>query len=33
MKSLIITEKPSIARDISNILGGFMQHDNYFESE
>lgn len=33
MKSLIITEKPSVARDISNVLGGFTQHENYFESE
>ncbi len=33
MKSLIITEKPSVARDISTVLGGFTQHENYFESE
>ena len=33
MKSLIITEKPSVARDISTVLGDFTQHENYFESD
>jgi DNA topoisomerase-3 len=34
-KSLIITEKPSVARDITNALGGFEEKDGgeYWESE
>ena len=32
-KSLIITEKPSVARDIAGALGGFPEHDGYFESD
>lgn len=32
-KALVITEKPSVARDISDALGGFTEHDGYFESE
>jgi DNA topoisomerase-3 len=32
-KSLIIAEKPSVATDISRVLGGFTRHDDYFESE
>ena len=32
-KSLIITEKPSVARDISTALGGFSEEDGYFESD
>lgn len=32
-KSLIITEKPSVARDIASALGGFQSNENeYFES-
>lgn len=31
-KSLIITEKPSVARDIAAALGGFDEQDGYFES-
>jgi DNA topoisomerase-3 len=31
-KSLIITEKPSVARDIASALGGFREQDGYFES-
>jgi DNA topoisomerase-3 len=32
-KSLIITEKPSVARDIAAALGGFTEHEGYLESE
>lgn len=32
-KSLVITEKPSVARDIANALGGFTEHDGWFESD
>ncbi len=32
-KSLIITEKPSVARDISAALGGFREEQGYFESD
>jgi DNA topoisomerase-3 len=32
-KALIITEKPSVARDIASSLGGFEEHDGYFESD
>ena len=32
-KSLVITEKPSVARDIADALGGFTEHDGYFESD
>ena len=32
-KSLIIAEKPSVAADIARALGGFTQHDDYFESD
>ena len=31
-KSLIITEKPSVARDIAGALGGFEEKDGYWES-
>ena len=31
-KALIITEKPSVARDIAAALGGFEEHDGYWES-
>ncbi|NNL67805.1 MAG: DNA topoisomerase III [Myxococcales bacterium] len=32
-KELIITEKPSVARDIAAALGGFEEHDGYWESD
>src|SRR5207302_9845887 len=32
-KSLIIAEKPSVAADIARALGGFVRHDDYFESD
>jgi DNA topoisomerase-3 len=32
-KALIITEKPSVARDIAAALGGFQEVDGYFESD
>ena len=32
-KSLIITEKPSVARDIASALGGFTETDSHFESD
>jgi DNA topoisomerase-3 len=32
-KSLVITEKPSVARDIVAVLGGFTEHDGYWESD
>jgi DNA topoisomerase-3 len=32
-KQLIITEKPSVARDISKALGGFTDHGEYLESD
>ena len=32
-KSLVITEKPSVARDIVAALGGFEEHDGYWESD
>jgi DNA topoisomerase-3 len=32
-KSLVITEKPSVARDVAASLGGFREHDGYFESD
>ncbi len=31
-KSLVITEKPSVARDIAAALGGFTEHEGYWES-
>ena len=31
-KALVITEKPSVARDITVVLGGFTEYDGYFES-
>lgn len=31
MKTLIITEKPSVAMDIARVLGGFTRHDGYLE--
>lgn len=32
-KSLIITEKPSVARDIAAVLGGMRDHDGWFEDD
>ncbi len=32
-KALVITEKPSVAQDIAAALGGFTEHDGYFESD
>lgn len=32
-KTLIIAEKPSVATDIARVLGGFVKHAGYFESE
>jgi DNA topoisomerase-3 len=32
-KALVITEKPSVARDIVEVLGPFEDHDGYFESD
>src|SRR6267154_3173258 len=32
-KALIITEKPSVASDISKALGGFKKQEDYYESE
>ncbi len=32
-KALIITEKPSVARDIAEALGGFTEHEGYWESD
>src|SRR5271165_2911432 len=32
-KALVITEKPSVARDIAAALGGFTEHEGYSESE
>ncbi|MDJ0848697.1 MAG: DNA topoisomerase 3 [Myxococcota bacterium] len=32
-KSLVITEKPSVARDIAAVLGGFTDHDGYMEND
>jgi DNA topoisomerase-3 len=32
-KALVITEKPSVARDIVGVLDGFTEHDGYFESD
>src|SRR5438105_2312224 len=32
-KALIITEKPSVASDISKALGGFKKQEDYYENE
>ncbi len=32
-KALIVTEKPSVARDIAAALGGFQEQDGYYESD
>ena len=33
MKQLILAEKPSVARDLSQILGATEKHKDYFEGE
>ena len=33
MKQLVITEKPSVAMDISKVLGGFSRQDGYLEKD
>ena len=33
MKQLILAEKPSVARDLSNILGATQKHHNYYEGK
>ncbi|MGI5921836.1 MAG: DNA topoisomerase 3 [Syntrophomonadaceae bacterium] len=32
-KKLIITEKPSVGRDIARVLGGFKKHEGYLEND
>jgi DNA topoisomerase-3 len=32
-KALVITEKPSVARDIAAAIGGFTEHEGYWESD
>jgi len=32
-KALIIAEKPSVASDISKVIGKFQKHDDYFEND
>lgn len=32
-KKLIIAEKPSVAADVARALGGFVKHDDYYESD
>ena len=32
-KALVITEKPSVARDIVQVLGGFTEHDGFWEGD
>ena len=32
-KKLIITEKPSVAADVARALGGFVRHEDYYESD
>ncbi len=32
-KALIIAEKPSVASDVAKALGGFVKHDEYYESD
>ena len=32
-KQLVITEKPSVARDICAAIGGFEDHGDYFEND
>jgi len=32
-KAVVITEKPSVARNIVDVLGGFTEHDGWFEGD
>ena len=32
-KALVITEKPSVARDIADGLGGFREEEGWFERD
>jgi DNA topoisomerase-3 len=32
-KALILTEKPSVARDIAEAIGGFTEHEGYWEND
>ena len=32
-KALVITEKPSVARDIADAIGGFREEEGYFEND
>jgi DNA topoisomerase-3 len=32
-KAVVITEKPSVAQDIVDVLGGFTEHDGWFEGD
>jgi DNA topoisomerase III len=32
-KRLVITEKPSVARDIVHVLGGFQEHEGFWEND
>lgn len=32
-KALVITEKPSVAQDVANALGPFIEEDGYFEND
>src|SRR4249920_2052137 len=32
-KKLIIAEKPSVAGDVTRVLGGFKRHDDYYEND
>lgn len=32
-KTLVITEKPSVANDIAKVLGGFTEEEGFFESD
>lgn len=33
MKTLVIAEKPSVARDLCKVLGKFEKHDEYYEND
>lgn len=33
MKRLVLAEKPSVARDLSKILGADQKHKNYYEGK
>ena len=32
-KALVITEKPSVARDVADALGGFREQEGYYERD